>query len=171
VLTARLLLLRRGRLCWSHRWPFAVRMDDVAGHPAVPSPYSPCAIDRWLKEWPLLESLSETPWSSRHLLHHECRNSTHSCASMPVDGRARDRRRPPSMMYTDILADLEQAQAQLPPSLGQRAIEHRRRTGATLGNTARALRSRYDHVRTAYWSALEQMAAGLGYEEPGSAPP
>jgi hypothetical protein len=70
------------------------------------------------------------------------------------------------MMYTDILADLSQAQAQLASSLGQRAVEHRRRTGASLGNVARALRVRHNDVRAAYWAALREMALKLGYEEP-----
>ncbi len=76
----------------------------------LPDPYyTPTRVDRWLRDWPLLESLAETPRSSRHYLTWEHRNRKGACQNDPKVEQRGTAYFGDELSYADIKADLERA--------------------------------------------------------------
>lgn len=123
--------------------------------------YSPEMIDRWLRQWPLLCSLAETPATSRHHLdsdHHKsgpCLDSVRSGSG----GRI-----PDTLSWADVRADLHRAYAQLAiGSIERQVVWERMTNGGTLRAIAARKTSRYSVVLDSYHSAVARMSATLGY--------
>lgn len=128
--------------------------------------YSPRVIDRWLREFELLESLAETPASSAHLLGGECRHSDKACSNGRPVGIKDVRNHGDPVRYVDVLADIRGAADALPPySLESQVVAKRISTGAWIDQIAAMLNVRADRVRSAYRSACKMMARSLGWEE------
>jgi hypothetical protein len=126
--------------------------------------YSPEALDHWLRQWPLLESLAETPSSSLHCLTHDHQHRAGACPTLPSTGRGGGRRADP-LAYADMRADIRQAVATLggEGDLARRVVDLRIEGGRPLGGIARALKRDYPTVLEAYRYALISMAATLGW--------
>lgn len=123
--------------------------------------YSPEMIDRWLRQWPLLCSLAETPATSRHHLdsdHHKsgpCLDSVRSGSG----GRI-----PDTLSWADVRADIQRAYAQLERgSIERRVVWERMTAGGNINMIAKRVGARQTIVRDAYASAVDRMAAYLGY--------
>lgn len=123
--------------------------------------YSPESIDRWLRQWPLLCSLAETPGTSRHHLDSEhakdgpCLDSVRSGSG----GRA-----PDSLGWADVRADIDRAYAQLAIGSTERRVVWERMTRpASLDAIAKRIGSRYSVVLDSYHSAVAKMSVTLGY--------
>lgn len=123
--------------------------------------YSPELIDRWLRQWPLLCSLAETPGTSRHHLdsdHHKagpCLDSVRSGSG----GRV-----PDTLSWADVRADLDRAYMQLAVgSIERRVVWERMHRPASLDNIARRITARASIVRESYRSACVKMSLSLGY--------
>lgn len=126
--------------------------------------YTPQLIDRWLREWELLCSLSESPSSSAHLLSPECRHSEKACSNGRPVGIKSVRNHGDPVRYCDIKADLEQAAEQLPPhSLESQVVA--RRMAECLPMIEIRARLGVDHNRlwAAYRAATKMMARSLGW--------
>ena len=123
--------------------------------------YSPELIDRWLRQWPLLCSLAETPATSRHHL-----DSDHHKAGPCLEGirHGSGGRIPDSLSWADVRADLDRAYAQLAiGSVERRVIWERMHEPARLSVIAARMGARYSVVLDAYSSAIARMSATLGY--------
>ena len=125
--------------------------------------YSPELIDRWLRQWPLLCSLAETPAASRHHLdsdHHKsgpCLDSVRSGSG----GRV-----PDTLSWADVRADIQRAYAQLQVgSLERRVIWERMSQPAHMDVIARRIGARYSVVLDSYRGAIVKMSLTLGYVE------
>ena len=123
--------------------------------------YSPEMIDRWLRQWPLLCSLAETPATSRHHLdsdHHKdgpCLDSVRSGSG----GRI-----PDTLSWADVRADLQRAYAQLERGSTERRVVWERMTQpAALDTLARRIGARASIVRESYRVACVRMSLTLGY--------
>lgn len=123
--------------------------------------YSPEMIDRWLRQWPLLCSLAETPATSRHHLdsdHHKsgpCLDSVRSGSG----GRI-----PDTLSWADVRADIQRAYAQLAiGSIERQVVWQRMTAGGNINMIAKRVGARQTIVRDAYASAVDRMAAYLGY--------
>lgn len=130
--------------------------------------YSPDQVGFWVRNWALLESLAETPSSSRHLLTPECRNGeATSCSShRPVGIRSVRGLHGDPLRYADIMGDLRAALHQLPfRGLGYRAVAERMQGGRPMDELAQALGARYVDVLRAYKAAIASMAKWLGWVE------
>lgn len=128
--------------------------------------YTPQVIDRWLREFELLETLAETPASSAHLLSAQCRHSEVGCSSGKPVGIKSTRSHGDPVRYVDLLADIRGAAELLPAhSLESQVVARRISTGARLADVARLCGARYDDVLTAYRSACKMMAVSLGWSE------
>lgn len=128
--------------------------------------YTPQLIDRWLREWELLCSLSESPSSSAHLLSPECRHSDKACSNGRPVGIKSVRNHGDPVRYCDLKADLEQAAGTLPPySLESQVVARRISSGAWIDRIAVELHTRQDNVRSAYRAACKMMAKSLGWVE------
>ena len=127
--------------------------------------YTPQRIAYWLRNWPLLESLAETPHSSAHHLHHGDDDDRRPC--MPAPHVSRTGYAPDPLRYCDVLADLAGAIARLPNGDLAWAVlgALRASPGASLGEIANALRRRKDDVCRAKREAVASMARGLGWHE------
>lgn len=126
--------------------------------------YSPQVIDRWLREWDLLISLSETPATSAHLLSSQCRHSEVGCSSGKPVGIKSTRNVGDPVRYVDLLADIRGAAKLLPAhSLESQVVAKRISTGAWIDQIAAMLNMRADRVRSAYRSACKLMAQSLGW--------
>lgn len=126
--------------------------------------YTPQAIDRFIREWEMLSSLSESPSTSAHLLSGECRHSEKACGSGKPVGIKSTRNHGDPVRYCDIKADLEQALSLLPAhSLESQVVARRISTGAWIDQIAAMLNVRADRVRSAYRSACKMMAQSLGW--------
>lgn len=122
--------------------------------------YSPELIDRWLRQWPLLCSLAETPATSRHHLdsdhrkHGPCLDSVRSGSG----GRI-----PDTLSWADVRADIHRAYAQLAiGSQERRVVFERIHHGGSLKSIAVRMHSRSSVARDSYVSAVGKMAAYLG---------
>lgn len=125
--------------------------------------YTADRLDGWLRDWPLLVSLAETPRSSTHHLRPGHADHDGPCLDSPRSGRGGGL--PRGGCWADVVADIEVAILQLRPyGLQWGVVDLRRRTGASLGEIARGMRVRKAVVCEAYRAALEAMAAHL---EPG----
>lgn len=128
--------------------------------------YTPDQVDYWLRNWPLLLSLSETPASSSHLLSSECRAGDRACSNGRPVGIRDVRNHGDPMRYVDLLADLRAAAEQLPAhSLESQVIARRIATGDWVDRIAKQLRTDQHRVRDAYRSACKLMAKSLGWDE------
>ena len=134
--------------------------------PAADRYYTVERIDHWLRNWPLLVSLAETPRSSRHYLTMEHRLRRGPCPEEQRVGQAGGYHGDP-LQYADILADIEQAWVHLKG--GQRwsaefaVVEYtmQRRSWSEL---AAAWRVGKEVVAAAYERALVMMAEYLGWK-------
>ena len=123
--------------------------------------YSPELIDRWLRQWPLLCSLAETPVTSRHHLDSDHHKSGPCLDSVRTGSGGRI---PDTLSLADVRADVQMAYAQLQiGSIERRVIWERMHRPASLDNIARRLGSRATVVRESYHSAVARMSAALGY--------
>lgn len=123
--------------------------------------YSPERIDRWLRQWPLLCSLAETPNTSRHHL-----DSEHHKPGPCLDGirHGSGGRIPDTLSWADVRADLDRAYAQLAiGSIERRVVWERMHRPASLDNIARRMTARASIVRESYRSACVRMSLYLGY--------
>lgn len=128
--------------------------------------YTPDLVDHWLRNWPLLESLSETPASSAHLLSPECRGADKACSNGRPVGIKDVRQHGDPMRYVDIKADLSHAAYHLhPSSLERRVVAERIATGGKLRSIAKLCGARYDDVLKAYQAGCKLMAEDLGWVE------
>lgn len=128
--------------------------------------YTPDLVDYWLRNWPLLESLAETPASSAHLLSPECRHSDRACSNGRPVGIKDIRQHGDPMAYGDVKADLEQAAQQLPAySLEGQVISRRIASGDWVDRIAKQLRRDVVPVREAYRAGCKLMAMSLGWED------
>lgn len=126
--------------------------------------YSPQVVDRWLREWPMLEALAESPTRAAHLLSSECRHSDKACGSGKPVGIKSTRHASDPMRYCDLLADIRGAAELLPAhSLESQVVAKRISTGAWIDQIAAMLNVRADRVRSAYRSACKMMAQSLGW--------
>lgn len=128
--------------------------------------YSPELIDRWLRQWPLLCLLAETPATSRHHLdsdHHKsgpCLDSVRTGSG----GRIPDR-----LSWADVRADIQHAYAQLQiGSLERRVIWERMTQPANMDTIARRIGCRYGVALESYRAATVKMSATLGYVAPAA---
>lgn len=126
--------------------------------------YSPELIDRWLRQWPLLCSLAETPGTSRHHLdsdHHKagpCLDSVRSGSG----GRV-----PDTLSWADVRADLDRAYMQLAVgSIERRVVYERLHHGGNINMIAKRIGARSQIIRDSYASAIVKMSMTLGYAEP-----
>ena len=112
--------------------PAAAPAPDPGG--AAPY-YTPATIDRWLRDWPLLESLAERPRSSRHYLTWEHRHRRGACQDSPkVEQRGASAYFGDELSYADIKADIERAWIHLRPAekpAGMAGLDARIRTGGS----------------------------------------
>ena len=129
--------------------------------------YTPARIDRWLREWPLLCSLAETPRSSRHYLTLE--HQYLQGRPCPPERRLHQRGtgyHGDTLEYADVQSDLEKAWVSL--KAGQRwsieflVVEHTMK-GRLLWEMAEAWGSSVLSVRVAYERAVRMMAQELGW--------
>lgn len=128
--------------------------------------YTPQVIDRWLREFELLETLAQSPATSAHLLSSQCRHSEVGCSSGKPVGIKSTRNHGDPVRYVDLLADIRGAVDALPPySLESQVVARRISTGAWIDQIAAMLNVRADRVRSAYRSACKMMAMSLGWEE------
>lgn len=127
--------------------------------------YSPQIVDRWLREFELLQSLAETPSSSAHLLGSECRHSDKACSNGKPVGIKSTRHVGDPMRYCDLLADIRGAADLLPPySLESRVVARRISTGARMPEIRVQLGCNYTAMWRAYHAACTMMAKSLGWE-------
>jgi hypothetical protein len=132
--------------------------------------YSPQIVDRWLREWELLTSLSETPATAAHLLSSECRHSDKACGSGKPVGIKSTRSHGDPVRYCDIKADLEQAAAILPPySLESQVVARRMAESLPMIEIRARLGVDNNRLWAAYRAATKMMARSLGWEEQASA--
>lgn len=116
-------------------------------------PYQPDTIDRWLKNWPALVSLAETPR----------RPGTHAVvtASRVYSSGART-------SHADTVADLETAMLNVGEKFGRQSAECQvleyRLQGHSLRAIAGALRVRTTTSDRHYWGAVRFMAESLGWK-------
>lgn len=128
--------------------------------------YTPQIVDRWLREFEMLETLAQSPSTSAHLLSADCRHSEVGCSSGKPVGIKSTRHVGDPMRYCDLLADIRGAADLLPPySLESRVVARRISTGAWIDTIAKDLNTRADKVRDAYRSACRMMAKSLGWVE------
>ena len=147
---------------------------DPADSPASPGPYyTPTSIDRWLREWPLLESLAETPRSSRHYLTWEHKHRRCACQDDPKVEQRGTGYFGDELSYADIKADLELAWIHLRG--GQRwspefLIVEQRMLGKNIREIALVYQRSVATVHKRYWEAVEAMAWRLGWTGEGGDP-
>lgn len=123
--------------------------------------YSPELIDRWLRQWPLLCSLAETPGTSRHHLDSDHRKDGPCLDSVRSGSGGRI---PDTLSWADVRADIDRAYAQLAiGSIERRVIWERMHEPARLSVIAARMGARYSVVLESYHRAVERMAATLGY--------
>lgn len=139
--------------------------------------YSPAVVDRWLREFELLQSLSENASTSAHLLSPQCRHSEVGCSNGRPVGIKSVRNQSDPMAYVDILGDIQGAAGALPPYSRESQVVSRLLSGH-LGNGALLegalsdrihqirgeLATRYNDVWGAYHSACRLMALSLGWD-------
>lgn len=127
--------------------------------------YSPEIVDRWLREFEMLETLAQSPSTSAHLLSADCRHSEVGCSSGKPVGIKSTRHVGDPMRYCDLLADIRGAADLLPPySLESRVVARRISTGARMPEIRAQLGCNYTAMWQAYRSACTMMAKSLGWE-------
>lgn len=132
--------------------------------------YTPDLVDFWLRNWPMLESLAETPSSSAHLLSPECRHSDKACSNGRPVGIKDVRNHGDPMRYVDLLADLRGAAEQLPPySLESQVVARRMAESVPMIEIRARLGVDHNRLWAAYRAALKTMARSLGWVEPVAA--
>lgn len=130
--------------------------------PASGHPYCIEAVDKWLRQWELLEALAESPRTSVHHLNFDHAGHSGPCSDGP---RGRGGRRSDGLAFADLRADLASAVARLPAgSLGRQVVEERIRAGGSLKAVARRLGRRCADVAEAYHAAIAVMSEALGAE-------
>ena len=123
--------------------------------------YTPDRLDWWLRNWDLLDSLAESPVSSRHHLQTDHAHKDGPCIDPPKVGKVGKGQHADPLKYADVQADIERAHAGLAMwSLPWNVVDHRKR-GHNLDAIAKALRIRYHDVTTGYRDALKTMSAFL----------
>lgn len=128
--------------------------------------YTPQVIDRWLREFEMLETLAQSPATSAHLLSSQCRHSEVGCSSGKPVGIKSTRNHGDPVRYVDLLADIRGAAELLPAhSLESQVVAKRISTGAWIDRIAVELRTDQHRVRSAYRAACKMMAQSLGWEE------
>lgn len=128
--------------------------------------YTPDLVDHWLKNWPMLESLAETPSSSAHLLSPECRHSAKACSNGRPVGIKDVRNHGDPMRYVDLLADLRGAAGQLPPhSLESQVVARRMAECLPMIEIRARLGVDNNRLWAAYRAATKMMAKSLGWKE------
>jgi len=153
----------------------AVALADRDSHD-----YSPSRLDYWIRSWPLLESLAESPRTSRHHLQFDHANQPGPCMPAPKLRGSGKGFHGDSLDYADVRADIERAISLLPAYSLESLVVCRRLTLVERGHeadhslaaVAKSLGRRYDDVRGAYTAALRLMAEALGWSEaqPAAAP-
>lgn len=129
--------------------------------------YSPEIVDRWLRQWDLLESLAESPRTSVHMLRFNHAEHQGPCSTGPRIGGGR-----PSdgLAWAIVKADIEAAAKALPIESLERQVVLARIAGAgPLGHIATILRYRKATVCEAYQRAIVMMAEQLGWVDDGQA--
>lgn len=128
--------------------------------------YTPQVIDRWLREFELLETLAETPASSAHLLSSQCRHSEVGCSSGKPVGIKSTRSHGDPVRYVDLLADIRGAAQLLPAhSLESQVVAQRMSTGLPMIEIRARLGVDNNRLWAAYRAACRMMALSLGWEE------
>lgn len=126
--------------------------------------YSPDRIDRWIREWDLLESLAETPRTSRHYLTWEHRARQGPCAEDPRFEQRGPRYHADPMSHADIKADIERAWTALRGRWSREyLVVEWRMKGRTLREIDETYRLRHGSAGAIYRDALERMAETLGW--------
>lgn len=127
--------------------------------------YSPELIDRWLRQWPLLCSLAETPATSRHHLDSEHRKDGPCLDSVRSGSGGRG---PDALSWADVRADLDRAYSQLAiGSIERQVVWQRMQEPGRLSVIASRMGARYSVVLESYHSAVARMSATLGYVPEG----
>lgn len=140
------------------------RSDQGEGIEEEPCYYTPERIDRWLREWPLLQSLAETPRSSRHYLTHEHGTHKGPCTEDAHFEQRGNAYHGDDLDYADIQADIERAWIHLRGrwSIYFQVVEWRMR-GKTLAEIAEGFCIRKEVACQAYACAKAEMARHLGW--------
>lgn len=131
------------------------------------SDYSPEIVDRWLRQWDLLNSLAESPRTSVHMLRFDHAEHQGPCNTGPRihGGRPSD-----GLAWAIVKADIEGAARQLEAGSLERQVVLARIGGAgPLGHVATILRTRKADVCQAYQRATVLMAERLGWIADGIA--
>lgn len=126
--------------------------------------YTPERIDRWVRDWLLLESLAETPRSSRHYLTLEHRYLRGRPCSEAVHPEQRvNSYHGDELSYADIQADIESAWNDLGPTTLESRVVYLVMQSYTIRQIADMLRPRVSsgtaHHR--YWDGVNRMSAQL----------
>lgn len=146
--------------------------------------YTPKVIDRWLREFELLESLAETPVTSAHLLSPQCRHSEVGCSNGRPVGIKDVRQHTDAMSYVDVISDLQAAAGALPAYSIESQVVNRLVCGRLSSGTQLEgalsdrihqirveLAKRYGDVWDGYHSACTMMARSLGWDGEAQAKP
>jgi hypothetical protein len=136
--------------------------------PPMDQTYSPKVVDRWLRQWPLLDALVESPVTARHHLEtfHE-RTAPHMEEGKPCE-EPKGPPMHPSTAWAEFRADMVTAVRRLAPGLEKDVVRLVLR-GRSLSAAARELRRNKKTVLDAYQAATYRMAEGLGWEDQSEA--